>query len=754
MEVQEILRAQQVSAKLNNNNTDSFSVGGMTCASCAVSLQTYLESKKGVTEVIVSYPNQSATITYDTKLVSVDAINTAAAEIGYELISGTIEERGKVIEESERSRLKELQWKLLIATSFSLPVFLISMFFQDKLPYANWIQMILSLPVMIWAGSEFFVNGFKRARRFTANMDTLVALSTGIAFLFSAFNTFYPEFFESRSIPAHVYFESAVVIVTLILCGRYLEERAKGKTSQAIRKLIGLKPEEVNIIRNGEEVSVPIEEVIIGDIIIIRPGDRIPLDGKVKKGESYVDESMITGEHMPVKKEKGDKVFAGTLNQSGSFRLLTEKIGSDTLLARIIKLVQEAQSSRPPVQKLVDKIAAIFVPTVLIIALIAASIWYFLGPDPSVVYSFLVLITVLIIACPCALGLATPTALMVGIGKGAENGILIRDAHSLEVAHKVDTLILEKTGTITKGIPEVVGIEWLPAADKNRLGNIMKTLESQSEHPIAKALVLELTDNEALHEFEQFENIPGRGVKADFDGKTFFAGNFKLLRENEVFIPDELKSIGKAWEAEAGTVIYFSDQKEALAVCSVSDGIKEGSEEAIKAIQKMGIEVIMLTGDNRVAAGSVAESMGISNFQYGLLPSEKGAIVKRLQEKGHVVAMTGDGINDSEALARADVSIAMGSGSDIAMESSDITLMHSDLREVPKAINLSHATIRTIKQNLFWAFIYNIVAIPIAAGALFPAFGILLNPMIGGGAMAFSDVSVVGNSLRLRGKKI
>jgi Cu2+-exporting ATPase len=585
-------------------------------------------------------------------------------------------------------------------------------------------------------------------------MDTLVALSTGIAFGFSVFNTIYPQFFESRGLVAHVYYESAVVIITVILGGRLLEEIARGKTSKAIKDLMGLRPETVNIIQYGKEVEVALEEVLVGDLVIVRPGDRIPIDGKVKKGESYVDESMITGEPMAVGKRKGDKVFAGTINQSGSFRMLAEKVGSETVLARIIRLVQEAQTSRPPVQKLVDKIAGIFVPTVIIIAITSALIWYFAGPEPSVVYSFLVLITVLIIACPCALGLATPTALMVGIGKGAQQGILIKNVQSLEIAHKVDTLILDKTGTITKGDSSVTGIHWLKGMDTQNLGNILKTLESQSEHPVARAIVDRLDSHEIITDLEEFLNNAGSGVEAKIRGEMFYAGNYRLLEKKNISISEELKIVGKKWEEEASTVVYFCDAQKALAVFAISDSIKDGSIEAIRLIKEMGIEVIMLTGDNQMSAASIAEKVGIQSFKYGLLPLEKGEIVKKLQEEGHIVAMTGDGINDSAALARADVSIAMGSGTDIAMESSDITLMHSDLREIPKAINLSNATLKTIKQNLFWAFIYNIIAIPIAAGALYPVFGILLSPMIGGAAMAFSDVSVVSNSLRLRTVKI
>lgn len=734
---------------------ESYGVGGMSCASCAVSLQTYLESQEGVNNVSVNYASQSVALEYNPQKISLNKLQAAAKSLGYKIITGRQEEQQKAVEEAEQKRLKLLSRKLILSLLFTVPVFIIAMFLHGLIPYERWIMMLLSVPVLFWSGSEFFVNAWKKARHLSSNMDTLVALSTGTAFLFSLFNTVYPEYFLSRGLIPHVYFEAATVIITLILLGRYLEERAKSKTSSAIKKLMGLQPKQVIALRNGEEVRIPLEEVIIGDLLMIRPGDKIPVDGKVKSGESFVDESMITGEAIPVKKGRRDKVFSGTVNQKGSLKILAQKVGSETLLAQIIRLVQEAQSSKPPVQKLVDKVAGIFVPVVIVIALVAFGIWYFLGPEPSVTYAFLVLITVLIIACPCALGLATPTALMVGIGKGAQQGILIKDAQSLEVAYKTSALVLDKTGTITQGSPVVTDMFWKRQETAETWKSILLALEAQSEHPIAEAISTALRGEEVQPApMEKFESITGHGVKARHNGQWYFAGNKKLMTENDIAVDREFSEKVSQLNAGAKTTIYFADEKEVLSVVAVADKIKETSKAAIRELKEIGIEVYMLTGDSEHTASVIAREAGIDHFKANVLPADKGNFVKELQQQGKVVAMAGDGINDSHALAQADTGIAMASGTDIAMESAGITLMNSDLLHITHAIKLSRATIRTIRQNLFWAFFYNVVAIPVAAGVLYPAFGFLLNPMIAGAAMAFSSVSVVTNSLRLRKAKL
>jgi len=582
-------------------------------------------------------------------------------------------------------------------------------------------------------------------------MDTLVALSTGVAFVFSVFNTIYPQFFLNHDITPHVYYESAVIIVALILLGRYLEERAKGKTSSAIKKLMGLQPKEVVIFRNGEEISVPLSEVLKGELILLKPGDKVPVDGKVKSGDSFIDESMITGEPIPVHKLKGEEVFAGTVNQKGSLKILAGKVGGETMLAQIIQLVKSAQASKPPIQKLVDKVAGVFVPVVVSLAIISFLLWFFLGPEPSITYAFLTLITVLIIACPCALGLATPTALMVGIGKGAEQGILIKDAQALEVAYKTNVLVLDKTGTITEGKPEVTNMYWKNSSSKEFFQDILLSVESNSEHPLAHAIVQHLKDNNSKPvEISNFESITGLGAKARYADNWFYIGNEELINDNGIGFSPELYNHANDLKNEAKTVVLFADHKEVVGVIAIADKIKESSKEAIDTLKKMGMEIHMLTGDNAQTAKAIADQVGIDNYQAQVKPADKGEFIIALQNKGKVVAMAGDGINDSHALAQADIGIAMGSGTDIAMESAGITLMHSDLQQITRAIALSKATIRTIRQNLFWAFIYNVVAIPVAAGALYPLFGFLLNPMIAGAAMAMSSVSVVTNSLRLR----
>ncbi len=733
---------------------EHFKVIGMTCAACAISLESYLSPLDGVDYVSVNYPNQSVAIHYNASIISADQIKNKGKEIGYQILIETNSETEAQFEAMEQLRLKKLRYKLTGAAVLSIPVFILSMFLMGVVPYENWIMMLLSIPVLFWSGGEFYRIAWKKASKMQTNMDTLVALSTGVAFAFSVFNTIYPDYFLSKGIPPHVYYESAVIIITLILLGRFLEEKAKGKTSSAIKSLMDLTPKTVTAIRNGEEVELDYKEIIKGELIILKPGDKVPVDGNVKKGISFIDESMISGEPIPVEKTKGSLVFSGTINQKGALRILATKIGEDTMLSQLIKQVKEAQASKPVIQKYVDRIAGIFVPIVIIIAFVIALIWYILGPDPS--YAILILITVLIIACPCALGLATPTALMVGIGKGAEMGILVKDAQALETAYKTDVLILDKTGTITEGKPEVTDVVWLNDTDIEANEEILLAIESQSEHPIAEAIVNDLKAKYTTQfATDTFESLTGLGAKATLNNQLYFIGNKALILEQGITISDDIVGKAEQLTEQAKTVVYFVENKHVTGLIAVKDKLKASSKEAIKAIQNMGVEVYMVTGDNSKTAEVIAAQVGITHIKAEMLPEDKGNFVKHLQiNKGKIVAMAGDGINDSQALAQANVGIAMGSGTDIAMEHAGITLMHSDLKQIARAIQLSKATMKTIKQNLFWAFIYNSIAIPVAAGILYPAYGFLLNPMIAGAAMSMSSISVLLNSLRLKKKNI
>lgn len=734
---------------------ENYKVIGMTCAACAGSLESYLKPQKGVLHVAVNYPNQSIQIQYNSNEITLNSIQQNVKEIGYELLIGEKVSVKEEFEKKEAERLKILRLKLFFSAAFTFPVFLMSMFFMGKIPYENWIMLGLSLPVIGWSGSEFYHIAWKKIQHRTTNMDTLVALSTGVAFLFSVFNTIYPSYFINRGLQPHVYYESAVTIITLILLGRFLEEKAKSKTSSAIKHLMGLKPKHVTAIRNGEEVKIEYSEILKGELIVLKPGDKVPVDGKVKKGESYIDESMITGESIPVHKVKKSKVYAGTINQKGMLRVLATDIGEKTLLSQIIQLVENAQASKPKIQKLADQIAAIFVPVVIVLSVVTSIIWFVFGPEPQFTYALLTLITVLIIACPCALGLATPTALMVGIGKGAEQGILIKDAQVLETAYKVDALILDKTGTITEGKPSVTDVFWKADVDSSAEESVLLTLESQSEHPLADAIVNHLRAKEVVQvTLENFESITGMGVKAFHNSEPYVVGNERLIMNNELELSPDLKAQADALKLEAKTVVFISKGNFVIGIVAIMDQIKPGAKNAISQIKSKGIQVHMLTGDNEQTAKAVAHQVGIIEYSAEVLPGDKGDYVKTLQDQGCVVAMVGDGINDSSALAQADVGIAMGSGTDIAMESAGVTLLNSDLKQIGKAISLSRATMSTIKQNLFWAFIYNLIALPIAAGILYPFFEFLLNPMIAGAAMSLSSISVLTNSLRLKKQNI
>lgn len=755
---------------------ENFPVLDMTCAACAARVDKALNKSKGVRCASVNLASNMATVEYDPAECSPEALKQAVVDAGYDLVIGRRERGEDELEKEHARKMKAMKRKLVFSIVFSIPVFVISMFFPD-MPYGGYVMLVLSGAVLVWPAGGIFAGAFRLLKHFSSNMDTLVATSTGVAYVFSAFNLFFPDFWLSKGVEPHLYFDASSMVVTFILLGRWLEERAKGKASSAIRELMGLRPDTVGVLGEDSEIRVvPIGRVNAGDIVVVRPGERIAVDGFVIKGDSYVDESMLNGEPLPSHKYAGEKVFAGSVNGRGSLYFKAEKVGEGTLLSRIISLVRDAQGSKAPVQRLVDKIASVFVPVIIGIAILSAAVWLIADPSEGMTHALLAFVTVLVIACPCALGLATPTAIMVGVGKAARNGILVKDAQSIEMAKKTDVIVLDKTGTITEGRPAVTDVFWvegenMPGEAGHRgtgdawHGNagpgdsrtdvrpaILKSLELLSEHPIGEAIASYFDCRPV--DVAGFAAIPGRGVRGTVGEETYFAGNETFLKENGVLLPDSLSSAAAGLASQAKTAIWFSDSKEAIAVLGVADRIKPTSVEAVSKLRKMGIEVHMLTGDSKGSAEYVARVCGIENCRYGVLPDEKSGYIRSLKASGKTVAMVGDGINDSAALAEADLSIAMGNGSDIAMDVAGMTIVSSDLRKIPDAIRISAMTVQTIRENLFWAFIYNLIGVPIAAGALYPINGFLLNPMIAGAAMAFSSVSVVTNSLRLGVRKL
>lgn len=732
------------------NIKNTYPVLGMSCASCAARVDKTLNGLPGVYQATVNYATAVAQVEYNPKVCSDATLQSAVQDAGYDLLVDTGVDVADKAEEIRLTRYRKIKRRTVAALLLSLPIMVISMFFEDisSLKYVLWI---LATPVVFGLGREFYINAWRQLKHGTSNMDTLVAVSTGIAYTFSVFNLLFPDFWLSRGIEPHIYFEAASVIIAFILLGRLLEERAKQNTSTAIKKLIRLQPKTVTIIVDSDERTVPITAVQKGDTILVKPGERIAVDGMVVTGESYVNESMLNGEPVPLHKQSGEKVFAGTINQKGTFRFIADKIGSDTMLAQIIRMVQDAQGSKAPVQKLVDRIARFFVPAIISISIIAFVAWIFLAPTNGFTNGLLAMVTVLIIACPCVLGLATPTAIMVGIGKGAEKGILIKDAQSLEIAPKIDTIILDKTGTITAGHPIVVESLWENGFEHSR--KILYSLEKLSEHPLSDAVVNTL-QNEKEISIDKFENVPGKGVKGIVGSQTYYVGNLSLLNDNHITIASHLQELANKWTQEAKTLVWFADSTQAIAAIALTDEIKQTSAQAISQLQKMGVEVYMLTGDNAISAQAISRKVGINHYKAGVLPNEKAQFIKELQANGKKVGMVGDGINDSAALAQADLSIAMGQGSDIAVDTAMATILSSDLLKIPETIRLSQLTIKTIYQNLFWAFIYNLIGIPIAAGIFYSVNGFLLNPMWASAAMAFSSVSVVLNSLRLKRKRI
>ncbi len=738
---------------------------GMSCASCANNIEEAIRSVPGVEACNVNFGAEQAAVTYDPSKTDVAAIQEAVDEAGYSALPiqddvlAPEDDAERRERQAENQKLTRRVWVsgvisvVLVIGSLpamtGLPIPFIPMWLHDP-----WFQLVLTAPVLFWSGSGFFVNAWKALKRHTATMDTLVAVGTGTAYLYSLFPTLNPQWFTTQGLRPDVYFEAAAVIIALLLLGRLLENRAKGQTSEAIRKLMGLQAKTARVIRDGREVDVPIAEVVLGDIILVRPGEKIPVDGEIVEGSSTIDEAMVTGESVPVKKHPGDEVIGATINKTGSFQFRATRIGKDTFLAQIVKLVQQAQGSKAPIQRLADQVTGWFVPAVIAIAILTFILWFnIMG---NVTMALITTVGVLIIACPCALGLATPTSIMVGTGKGAENGILIKGAESLELAHKLQTIVLDKTGTITQGKPTVtdyVTVNGTANSNEIKLLRLAASVERNSEHPLAEAVVqYAQAQGVELANTQEFEAIAGSGVQSYVSDHWIQIGTHRWMNELGIDTSalqqqwDKLEYLGK-------TVIWIAVDGKVEGIMGIADAVKPSSVNAIRTLQKMGLEVVMLTGDNQRTANVIAREVGIQRVFAEVRPDQKAATIETIQSEDRVVAMVGDGINDAPALAQADVGIAIGTGTDVAIAASDITLISGDLQGIVTAIQLSRATIRNIKQNLFFAFIYNVAGIPIAAGILYPIFGWLLSPIIAGAAMAFSSVSVVTNALRLRNFK-
>lgn len=736
---------------------------GMSCASCATSIEEAIRSVPGVNEVSVNFGVEQATIKYDSHRTNLKIIQDAVNTAGYSAYSLQDQEMVTGEDDAEKdarlAETRDLTRKVVIGGVISTILVggSLSMMTGLDLPLIpawlsnQWFQLALTAPVQFWCGYSFYVNTWKAFKRHGATMDTLIALGTSAAYFYSVFATLVPNFFINQGLMPEVYYETAAIVITLILLGRLFENRARGQTSEAIRKLIGLQARDARVIRNGQEMDIPIQEVRIGDVVLVRPGEKVPVDGEVIEGASTVDEAMATGESLPVKKQPGDEVIGATINKTGSFKFRTTRVGKDTFLSQIVQLVQQAQGSKAPIQRLADQVTGWFVPVVIAVAIATFVIWFdFMG---NLTLALVTTVGVLIIACPCALGLATPTSIMVGTGKGAENGILIKGAESLELAHKIQTVVLDKTGTLTEGKPTVTNFVTVNgSANRNELMLLqwVGSVERNSEHPLAEAVVRYAQSQQVdLVAGQDFEAIAGSGVQGTVDGHLVQIGTQRWLAELSIDTA-ALQPQKSNWEAAGRSAVFIAVDGQMQGLIGIADALKASSPEAVRALQRLGLEVVMLTGDNRQTAQAIAREVGINRVLAEVRPDQKASTVQSLQAEGKVVAMVGDGINDAPALAQADVGIAIGTGTDVAIAASDITLISGDLQGIVTAIQLSRATMRNIRQNLFFAFIYNVAGIPIAAGILFPIFGWLLNPIIAGGAMAFSSVSVVTNALRLR----
>lgn len=736
----------------------TYPIVGMHCASCVRVIEKSLNRTSGVKEANVNLATEKATVTYESDICSEDQLESAVSNVGYKIITKDDTISPDLEKEQKAKELKSLRNKVGVS------LFLGALILWGSFPWLAstapgflkifWIQLLLATPVQFWAGWVFYRATIPAIKHRTANMDTLVALGTSVAFLYSAFVTVFPAIVMNLGIEVMPYFDVATIVIGLILLGRYFEASAKGQTSEAIKKLIGMQAKTARVLINGKEIDVPIEQVVIGSIIRVRPGEKVPVDGIIQDGESSIDESMITGESLPVEKTKGDIVVGATLNKTGTFTYKATKVGSETMLAQIIKLVQEAQGSKAPIQRIADLISSYFVPIVIMLAIATFAVWYVIGPDPSFVYAMLNMVAVLIIACPCAMGLATPTAIMVGTGKGAEHGILIRDAESLEIAHRVNTIIFDKTGTLTQGKPEVTDIIQTGKLSEKDILKFAASIEKGSEHSLAEAIVKGADNRKIkLEKVSKFKAVSGFGVEGILSGKQLFFGNRKLMDREKIVYQDYLTQIEKL-EVEGKTVMLIAVDKNLIGLIAVADTIKDSAKTGVEDLISKGIEVVMITGDNKRTAQAIASKLGIKRVLAEVLPSQKEAEVRKIQAEGKIVAMVGDGINDAPALAQANVGIAIGSGTDVAIEAADIILINKDLKSVASAIELSKKTMRTIKMNLFWAFGYNILLIPVAMGALYPFFHVLLDPIFASIAMASSSISVVSNSLLLKRTKI
>jgi Cu2+-exporting ATPase len=718
-------------------------------------VETILMHTEGIQEASVNYATSTVSVTWDARITP-QGIDQALQEVGYGLVIST-QEVGESVREAQEKNYQKLKRQTLGAAIATLPIFVLGMFFMHWEP-GRWISLVLCIPVLFYFGRHFFTRAIQLAKHGQANMDTLVALSTSIAFLFSTYSTLFPKFWIGKGLHPPVYFEAASVILVFVSLGKMLEERAKTNTGTALKKLIGLQPKTLTRLTATGQESIRLEEVALMDRILVKPGEKIPVDGQVLLGQSYLNESMLSGEYLPVAKGPGDAVFAGTLNQNGSLEIRAEKIGSSTLLGQIIQRVQEAQGSKAPVQRLVDKVSGIFVPVVVLISIATFGLWMVFGGENALSHGILSAVSVLVIACPCALGLATPTALIVGMGKGAEQQILIRDAESLELGHQVTALVLDKTGTLTLGKPKV-NSQWFNVQegdlDQAAIEALLLALERNSAHPLAEAVVAHL-EGKNLRQIsvESFENIPGAGISGQIEGTSYFVGTKKWMQSQGIQLPTSPLAIEKEAAEKAQTLIWLCNESRVLAVLGIEDELKQNAKEVVESLRKMNVDVYLLTGDQYAPAKAVADQVGITQFQAECLPADKSNFIKALQQQGKVVAMVGDGVNDAEALAQADVSIAMGMGSDIALDVAKITLVNSDLAKIPQALRLSKLTVHGIRRNLFWAFVYNLIGIPVAAGLLYPTFGILIDPMFASAAMALSSLSVVGNSLRLKTQRL
>jgi Cu+-exporting ATPase len=736
---------------------------GMSCASCANNIEQAIRLVPGVMECAVNFGAEQASITYDPRRTDLGEIQEAVSEAGYSSFS--LQEQEMVTGEDDAEKAARLAENRDLTRKVWVGGIISTVLFIGGLPAMTglhiplipawlhnfWLQAVLTAPVQFWCGGQFFVNGWKAFKRHNATMDTLIALGTAAAYFYSLFVTIFPGFLIAQGLTPAVYYEVAAIVITLILLGRLFENRAKGQTSEAIRKLMGLQARTARIIRNGKEQEVPINEVLLGDIVVVRPGEKIPVDGEIMSGSSTIDESMVTGESIPVKKQAGDEVIGATINKTGSFQFKATRIGKDTFLAQIVKLVQQAQGSKAPIQRLADQVTGWFVPAVIAIALLTFLIWFLVMGNLTL--AIITMVEVLIIACPCALGLATPTSIMVGTGKGAENGILIKGAESLELAHKIQTIVLDKTGTLTQGKPTVtdfITVNGTANGNEMKLIQLAASLERNSEHPLAEAVVRYAESQQVeLNEVQEFEAIAGSGVQGYVAGHLVQIGTGRWMRELNIDT-QALQDRKDQMEAAGKTAVWLSVDGKMQGVMGIADALKPSSVAAVRALKRLGLQVVMLTGDNQRTAEAIAREVGIVRVLAEVRPDQKAATVQSLQAEGKVVAMVGDGINDAPALAQADVGIAIGTGTDVAIAASDITLISGDLQGIVTAIQLSRATLKNIRQNLFFAFIYNVAGIPIAAGILYPFFGWLLSPVIAGAAMAFSSVSVVSNALRLR----